>query len=677
MNKKFTNDLIHETSPYLLQHAHNPVDWKAWNNETLEKAKREQKLIIVSIGYAACHWCHVMEHESFEDEEVALVMNSHYLNIKVDREERPDIDQVYMSAIQILTQRGGWPLNVVCLPDGRPFWGGTYFKKEQWISALTQIVKVYKASPQKIEEYAANLEKGIKSIDAIKLNSDPAEFSIDVIQNAVSRWSQSFDSEKGGHLRAPKFMMPNNYKFLLRYAKQTNNKSLLDYVNLTLTKMAFGGIFDQIGGGFSRYSVDTKWHIPHFEKMLYDNAQLVSLYSAAYSATKYSLYKSVVYQTLEFINRELTTPDGIFYSSLDADSLNKEGKLEEGAFYVWSKEELKSVLKHDYKLFSDYYNINDYGYWEHENYVLIRNESQSEFASKHKISARNLEEKVSSWRELLQKTRNKRSRPRLDDKSLTSWNALMLKAYIDAYKVFNEDRFLRYALKNAAFLSNIQLQPDGRLYHNYKNGKSTINGYLEDYATTIDAFISLYQVTFEEKWLSLSRDLSNYVFDHFYDSASNMFFFTSNLDAKLVSRTIEYRDNVIASSNSIMAKNLFKLSHLLGNKSYLKTAITMLNNIKPEILDYASGFSNWMDLLLNFTNKFYEVAIVGQDALKKAKALNKKYLPNIILAGSKTKSDLPLLKDRFKNNSTLIYVCQDRTCQMPNTSIKDTLKNIE
>ncbi|NNK82052.1 MAG: thioredoxin domain-containing protein, partial [Flavobacteriaceae bacterium] len=361
MSQKFTNDLIKESSPYLLQHAHNPINWKAWNKNTLAEARKENKLLLISIGYAACHWCHVMEHESFEDIEVAQVMNKDYINIKVDREERPDIDQVYMNAVQILTGQGGWPLNIVALPDGRPFWGGTYFRKDQWINALNQITKVYNSSPEKIIAYANNLEKGIKSIDIVSLNREKIDFNINFINETIIKWSDKFDNERGGINRAPKFMMPNNLHFLLRHAYQNNNKYLKDYVNLTLKKMAYGGIYDQIGGGFSRYSVDVKWHVPHFEKMLYDNAQLVSLYSDAFLATKNSLYKEVVYETLEFVKKEQTTKDGIFYSSLDADSINKVGKLEEGAFYVWQQSQLKEVLGEDFNLFSNYYNINEYG----------------------------------------------------------------------------------------------------------------------------------------------------------------------------------------------------------------------------------------------------------------------------------------------------------------------------
>lgn len=673
MEHQYTNELNNETSPYLLQHAHNPVNWNPWNEKTLNKAKAENKLILISIGYAACHWCHVMEHESFEDSLVAQVMNKNFINIKVDREERPDVDQVYMNAVQLMTGHGGWPLNVIALPDGRPIWGGTYFKKDQWVSALEQISKLYAEEPKKLDEYANKLEQGIKALDIIEINNDEPVFEKKFIEEAIQNWSKQFDENLGGMNRAPKFMMPNNYHFLLRYAYQTDNKELQDFANTTLTKMAYGGVFDQIGGGFSRYSVDAKWHVPHFEKMLYDNGQLVSLYSDAYLITKNELYKNVVTETLEYIKRDMTTKNGAFYSSLDADSNSLEGELEEGAFYVWTKDELKSILKNDFELFSYYYNVNSYGHWEDNNYVLIRKSDDASIIEQYEITQNALEAKKVSWKTILLEERNKRDKPRLDDKTLTSWNAIMLKGYVDAYRVFGDANYLASAEKNARFILNNQLREDGGLYHNYTNGISSINGFLEDYATTIDAFLALYENTFDELWLTTSRDLANYVLDHFFDEKSKMFFFTSNDDAGLVTRSIEYRDNVIPASNSIMAKNLFKLSHYFDNEHFSKTAMTMLNNVKPEMQEYPSGYSNWYDLMLNYTNPFYEVAIVGKEAKQKITALNKAYIPNKLIAASSSENNMPLLENRFNPEKTLIYVCVNRACKVPVSEVKDAI----
>ncbi|MBP6759623.1 MAG: thioredoxin domain-containing protein, partial [Flavobacterium sp.] len=346
------NQLSEETSPYLLQHANNPVHWKAWNENSLAEAKEKNKLIIISIGYSACHWCHVMEHESFEDQEVADVMNAHFVNIKVDREERPDVDAVYMKAIQIMIRRGGWPLNVVTLPDGRPVWGGTYFRKEEWMQTLGQLQGIYQSAPEKMLDYAEKLHQGIQAVGITPNENKETSINQDQITSLVEKWGEYFDWDFGGMASAPKFMMPNNYHFLMRFAYQKKDNHLLEFVNLTLTRMAFGGVFDTVDGAFSRYSVDNKWHVPHFEKMLYDNGQLVSLYSDAYKLTGNPLYKEVIEKTLSFVERELMNPEGGFYCALDADILNAENHLEEGAFYVWKIPELKTIICDNLDLFS-------------------------------------------------------------------------------------------------------------------------------------------------------------------------------------------------------------------------------------------------------------------------------------------------------------------------------------
>jgi len=674
---QFTNELIHETSPYLLQHAHNPVNWKAWNDSSLAQAKKEHKLIVISVGYAACHWCHVMEKESFQDSLIAKTMNANFINIKVDREERPDVDKVYMKAVQLMTGNGGWPLNVIALPDGRPIWGGTYFSKNQWQKALKQISENFKKEPEKFYAFADKLEAGIKNIDLITLNTATPDFTKDFISSEVKNWSTQFDTRFGGADNAPKFMLPNNYQFLLRYAFQNKDTLLMGHVENTLNKMAFGGVFDQINGGFSRYSTDKKWHIPHFEKMLYDNAQLVSLYSKAYQITKNNTYKNVVFESLDFIEKELTSEEGVFYSSLDADSYNKTNKLEEGAYYTWTKEELQSILKNDFHLFSSYYNINPYGFWEDEKYVFIKSVNDLSFAKANKISIAALEAKKADWKKKLKHHQAKRKKPRLDDKSLTSWNALMINGYLDAYSVFNKKKYLKIAEKSAHFILKNQLTKEGKLFHNYKNGKVTINGYLEDYAATIKAFIHLYEVTATEIWLEKAALLTQYAIANFYNETSKMFYFTSIQDPSLVAKTIEYQDNVIASSNSIMAKNLFSLSHHLDTKNYKEMAIAMLNNVKSKMVNNASSFSNWLDLMLNFTNPYYEVVISGKDAKTKLTLLNKTYVPNILVSYNTGASELPLLKNRFIDGETLIYVCIDNTCKLPVSTIPKTLQLIK
>ncbi|MEO0573589.1 MAG: thioredoxin domain-containing protein, partial [Bacteroidota bacterium] len=528
MNHKYTNALIDETSPYLLQHAHNPVNWEAWRPEVLEKAKKENKPLLISIGYAACHWCHVMEDECFEDGEVAQMMNDNFINIKIDREERPDVDQIYMDAIQMMTGNGGWPLNIVALPDGRPFWGATYLPKENWMKSLKGLIELYKTDKGKIEDYASNLERGIKAINLVEVNTKTERFQLDSLNVSVGKWSTYFDTYLGGYKRAPKFMMPNNLDFLMHYAVSEENDSIMEYVNTTLTRMAYGGIFDPIDGGFSRYAVDTKWHVPHFEKMLYDNGPLISLYAKAYAITKKNLYKEVVRKCIDFVETELLDESGGFYSSLDADSQNASGELEEGAFYVWKEHELDSILGKDFTVFKEYYNINSYGHWEEGNYVLIRDKSDKEIAERHQISITALNTLISEALQKLKIVRDQRSKPRLDDKILTSWNGLMLKGLVDAYRYLNEEKYLEIALKNAEFIEKEMVKSDGTLYRNHKNGISTIDAFLDDYATLIEAYISLYEVTFDEQWFQKAKKLTDTVISNFKDGESQMFFYTSN-----------------------------------------------------------------------------------------------------------------------------------------------------
>lgn len=672
----YTNDLIHETSPYLLQHAHNPVNWHAWNQQTLDLAKKENKLLLISVGYSACHWCHVMEHESFEDTSVAAIMNQHFINVKVDREERPDVDQIYMNAVQLLTGQGGWPLNCVALPDGRPIWGGTYFPKEQWVQVLNKIADLYKNNPEKAIEFAEKLTLGIKESDLIALNKEPALFTKTELDSAITKWKPTMDFKNGGRTGAPKFPMPANFQFLLRYGVQAKNSEILNYVHTTLTKMAFGGIFDQVGGGFARYSVDDHWHIPHFEKMLYDNAQLVSLYSNAYLVHKDPLYKQVVYETIQFVERELTHESGAFYSALDADSKTAAGELEEGAYYVWTKPELQAILKEDFDLFSAYYNVNAYGKWEKDTYHLIKSIPDDEFLKKHKISEEKLLEKVPVWKSVLLNERNKKELPRLDDKSLTSWNALMLKAYVNAYTTFGNENFLKMALKNAHFITNKQLKEDGGLYRTHKNGKSSIEGYLEDYAAVIDAYITLYEATLDENWLQTAKQLTDYCFDHFLDNNTKMFYFTSDKETNLITRKMEIDDNVIPSSNSIMANNLFKLGHYFENKNYSTNAKTMLNNVKENAVNYGAGASNWLNLYANYTGDFYEIAIVGEKAKEMLKEIHLTFIPNKLIIGSTKESRLPLLQYKYAKNETTIFVCVDGACKLPVNTTEEALKQI-
>lgn len=663
------NRLENQSSPYLLQHANNPVDWYPWGEEALSKAREENKLILVSIGYSACHWCHVMEHESFEDEQVALVMNENFICIKIDREVRPDIDQIYMNAVQLMTGSGGWPLNCFCLPDQRPIYGGTYFRKPDWISLLNNLADFWKNKPNEAEEYAVRLTEGIRQSEQLIPVKSDAEFSKKDITQIFETWKRSFDLVEGGYNRAPKFPLPNNWQFLIRYAHLMKDNAAHVAVNITLEKMAFGGIYDQIGGGFARYSVDGKWHVPHFEKMLYDNAQLVSLYSEAYQNTGNELYRDVVQETLGFIEGEMTSPEGGFYSALDADSEGVEGK-----FYTFTKEEIDSILRLDADLFNAYYNISEEGNWEEEQTnIFLRKQDDTELATKFGITKEELLNRISNAKRKIFQARSGRIRPGLDNKILASWNGMMLRAYTDAYRVFADETYLASALRSAEFISQHLLQDNRliRVYHSDDNSEA----FLDDYAFVIDGLIGLYESTFDEHWLLLAKKLAERTISKFYNQENGLFFYTSSSSEQLIARKAEITDNVIPSSNSAMAHNLFKLGHFFDDNNYSGIADQMLRTVQPHIAGYPSGYSNWASLLLFRVFGIFEIAIVGSETEEKRVELEKYYVPNKILLGG-TAGTLPLLRDKIHDH-TKIYVCQNRTCSLPVTAVTEAIKQID
>ena len=668
------NHLKDESSPYLLQHAQNPVDWYPWKDEALAKAKAENKMLIISVGYSSCHWCHVMEHESFEDSVVAKLMNDHFVCIKVDREERPDIDDVYMSACQLSTDRGcGWPLNAFALPDGRPVWAGTYFPKESWVKILKQFIEDYKENSDKLEEYATQLTNGIQMESAVVATNENPDFQAAELEKAFQAVLAKADYKKGGRKGSPKFPMPNVYESLLRYADLKKNKMAYQVLDATLDNIANGGIYDQIGGGFARYSTDENWQVPHFEKMLYDNGQLVSLYAHGYQYSKKDLYKKAVEETLTFVERELMDKNGGFYSSLDADSEGEEGK-----FYVWSKSEIEEVLKDEMeaKVFCDYYDVKKTGNWEKTN-VLWVTKSKETVANKHKIKISELDEIIEKGKKKLLKARSKRIRPNLDDKILTSWNALMLKGYVDAYKAFGNEKYLKTALHNANFLIQNMMQKDGRLNRNYKDGKSVINAFLDDYANLAEAFIALYEVTFDEQWLQKAKQLTDYATAHFQDEKSGLYFYTSDLDTKLITRKMELFDNVISGSNSVMAKNLFKLGIYFYDKEMKVQSQKMLQLQLENMEGKANYVANWLDLYLYQINPPFEVAILGDDFNAKRKALQQNFLPNAFFLGGKSEGNLELLKGKRVEGETKIYVCVNQSCKLPTTEVEKALELME
>lgn len=666
--EEYTNELINETSPYLLQHAHNPVNWVAWSATIFERAAKENKLVLVSIGYSACHWCHVMEHECFEDEEVAALMNKLFINVKVDREERPDVDQVYMTAVQLMTQRGGWPLNCFTLPDGRPIYGGTYYPKEQWMHILKSLHHTYENEREKVNEYAANLHEGIISSELITSYTADPMFSGEKLHEMMLRWSKSFDREHGGDSKAPKFPLPSNYEFLIDYALNSGDQKVMTHVENSLDCIAMGGIYDQIGGGFSRYSVDLLWKVPHFEKMLYDNGQLVSLFTKAYKVFRKPLYKRIVHQTIEWLEREMTDDSGAFYSALDADSEGVEGK-----FYVWTVEELERVLQDDFLWVKELYEVNQKGHWEDGNYILLRRQSDDEFCQHMNWDAERLEFELSRINSLLFSERTSRIRPGLDDKCLTSWNAMMLKGLCDAYIVFREDSHLRLLIRNSKWLESVQCRADGGLWRNYKQGTSNIEGFLEDYAHVIDAFIARYGVDFDEKWLNKAKQLLDYAIANFGDDASKMFFFTDR-NSKLIARKMEVNDNVIPASNSVMARNLYYLGRFFKEDAYIRRARAMLGNVYDGMEMYGSGYSNWALLLNHEVFSLYEIVVMSDaaqwDTLQTAR------MPHVLIARQTKDTSLPIFSDKKDAKSDLFFVCVDGACLQPTTDTIEAINQV-
>ena len=593
--------------------------------------------------------------------EVAGIMNEHFVCIKVDREERPDIDQVYMNAVQLLTGSGGWPLNCFALPDGSPVYGGTYFRMDDWKNILLNLSDLYKNDKPRIIGQAERLKQGIYESDLIKSKNEIEGFNESTLTGMISSWKMMFDYQRGGSNRAPKFPMPNNYQFLLRYYFHTGDEKLLEYVLTTLNKMARGGIYDALGGGFARYSTDRDWFLPHFEKMLYDNAQLISLYSEAYQLTRSEEYKTVVYETIEFVKRELLSETGGFFSALDADSEGIEGK-----YYTWDYKEIADLLQDQPEVFLNHYNVTETGNWEEGRNILFRNENIEP-------SSR---EKLKYQKEILLTARQHRIRPGLDDKILMSWNALMLKGLTDAYKVFNEPEFLKMALDNASFILKEMIHDNYRIEHMYSEKKHRkINGFLDDYSLTINAFIHLYQVTLDEKWLNMAKGLADYAIKHFHDKYSHMFFYTSDAEPVLISRKMEIPDNVIPSSNSMLALDLYTLSVYFEDPEYEEISGQMLANVVEELVPSGPYYSNWGILLLHHLYPAFEVVVAGSEAKETMRSLDDHFLPNVIFAGSdQSKTGLPLLENRFIGGETNIYVCRNRVCKMPVQSVDEALE---
>lgn len=672
----FTNHLVHETSPYLLQHAHNPVDWYPWGETALNKALSEDKPILVSIGYAACHWCHVMERESFEDEDTAAFMNEHFVNIKIDREERPDLDHIYMSAVQTLTGSGGWPLNVFLTPQKMPFYGGTYYppqplyNRPSWKQVLLGVVEAFYERRDKLENSAKNLTDQLQTAAGYGL-SEGMTPTADMLDTIYDNIMQSADKVHGGFGGAPKFPQVFAIQYLFKYYYYHKKPEALQQALLSLDKMIYGGIYDQLGGGFARYATDTEWLVPHFEKMLYDNALLLQVLCEAFQITGLALYEETISDTLAFIQRELMSAEGGFYAALDADSEGIEGK-----YYVWDKEEIDRVLGVDADIFCRFYDVTDTGNWEHTN-ILNVPEHLPGFARREGMKEQLLTGLLQKGRERLMEERNKRIRPLRDDKILLGWNALMNKACSMAYGATGEERYRLMAVKNMQFIFNAFRSGD-QWKHGFKNGVATNPAFLEDYANLIEALIHLQEVTGNQDYLLEAKKLVEIVLSNFFDAETGLFYFTHKDQQDVIFRTKEIYDGSTPSANATMALNLRLLSLIFDNNEWRNISEKMIGSMLNMITRYPTSFGKWACLITGFVFGENEIAIVGSQYEKLSKELLANYLPDRVLQSSADYNDFfPLLQDRLSNHKTQLYLCRNYACQKPVTNVAGLLKLLD
>ena len=677
---RFTNRLLHETSPYLLQHAHNPVDWYPWGDEAFDLARESDRPIFLSVGYSACHWCHVMERESFENETIADVMNRFFINVKVDREERPDVDEIYMNAVQMLTGAGGWPMSVFLTPEGTPFYGGTYFPPDSrygrpgFPDLLRSVARHYRENRNKVGEAADRLLAGLKRLTELR-NLD-GELTGALFSNGFAQIARNFDEENGGFGSQPKFPSSMNLSVFLREFEKTGNRNALDMILLTLRKMAHGGIYDHLGGGFHRYSVDNRWLVPHFEKMLYDNALLTGVYLDAFQLTGEPLLQQVVQETLGYVMREMTDPQGGFYSTQDADSEGKEGK-----FFVWDQEEVYALLgEEDGPLFCRQYDVRPEGNFEHGKSILNIPVAAPELARFLDVDLTALQAATRRGREVLAAVRNGRIKPDRDEKIQVNWNGLMISAFARAYQVLGRSRYLETAQNAAGFILQHMLTESGRLLHAYKDGRARFVGYHDDYAFFCCGLLDLYETSFDPAWLDAAETLMETMLDEFWDPEEGGFFFTGKSNEELIVRSKNPYDNAIPSGNSMAVMLLMRLGTILDRPDLWKKAEQTLKLFEPMLREMPSGFGQMLCGLDFFSRRPVEVVLVGEpdDAATKTllKAANRRLLPNrvIVLADPEKTGDLsrriPLLSGKTAvDGKPTAYVCRDSVCSAPITSV--------
>ena len=672
------NHLIHETSPYLLQHAQNPVDWYGWNDEALQKARDENKPIFLSIGYSSCHWCHVMAHESFENEDVAKFMNENFVNIKVDREERPDIDDIYQKVCQIATGQGGWPLSIFLTPDQKPFYVGTYFPvldsygRPGFGSICRQLSQAWREKPIDIEKSAENFLDALHKTEIVKT---PSKLERTILDEAAMNLFQLGDPTYGGFGSAPKFPNAANMSFLFRYAKFSGLSKFNEFALKTLNKMAKGGIFDQIGGGFHRYSTDAKWLVPHFEKMLYDNALMPVNYAEAYQITKDPFYLDVLKKTLDFVLREMTSPEGGFYSAYDADSEGVEGK-----FYVWTKKEIKEVLVDDAELFCLYYDVTDGGNWEGNN-ILCNNLNISTVAFNFGLEEQKVRETLKTCSEKLLKVRSMRVSPGLDDKVLVSWNSLMITAFAKGYRVTNDTRYLD-AAKNCISFIHENLFTDGKLLRTYKNGSAKIDGYLEDYSYFVNALLDVFEIEPDSKYLNLSLKLGRYLMDHFWDSQNASFFMTSDNHEKLIIRPKSNYDLSLPSGNSVSAFVMMRLYHMSQDKTFLEITTKIMESQAQMAAENPFGFGYLLNTISTYLQKPIEITIINPENADLCNSLLATYIPNSFIVTIQSSeqlerlSEYPFFTGKKFESQTSVFVCKDFACSLPLQTLDEINSNL-
>ncbi len=678
INIEIMNRLARETSPYLLQHAHNPVDWYPWGEEALQKAKTEGKPILVSIGYAACHWCHVMERESFEDQQVAELMNTEFVNIKIDREERPDLDHIYMDAVQAIAGQGGWPLNVFLTPDLKPFYGGTYFppqrafNRSSWTEVLLAISDAFKNRRTEIESQANNLTEHLNTANNFGITSgDTDGVDIAFADAAFHSIMKSADQQEGGFGNAPKFPQSFTIRFLLHHHYYTGQQHALDQAMLSLNKMAMGGIYDQLGGGFARYSTDAEWLAPHFEKMLYDNALLIVTYSEAYQLTANEYFREIVYDTLSFIEREMLSLENGFYSALDADSEGVEGK-----YYVWSKDEIDAALGVDAAVFSDLFDVTQDGNWEHSN-ILRLITSYREFAARQGMDEQELIIKVRDWKNKLMALRDGRIRPLLDDKVLLGWNALMNSAYTRAYAAFGDERFLEMAMRNMSFLLNTFITSEGN-FHTYKEGVAKYPAFLDDLAFLVQALIDLHEVSGELEYLYRAKQLTEQIIEEFSEADSGYFYFTARGQSDVIVRKKEIYDGAVPSGNSTMAQNLYQLGMLFDKRNWIDRSHKMLASLANVVKKYPTSFGLWATFGQALAFGIPEIAIVGELNREMRKELLRTFIPMKVLQSSLDEnSEFPLLAGKPATGETRIYLCRNYACSRPVTQAEEVIEQLK